>query len=102
MWDGDDLTRCARTDSRTRSCRSVSLPPGALVLLGCPALVMVSACAQGHYQRREGSSLVTVEGYIFMPDVLMDPENAVGFFSLVMATDDLPSEDYDVTKPGGK
>lgn len=28
----------------------------------------------------------------------MEPENAVGFFSLVMATDDLPTEDYDVTK----
>jgi len=80
----------------------VSLPPGAVVLLGGPALVTVSVCAQGHYQRREGSSLVTVEGYIFMPEVLMNPENAVGFFSLVMATDDLPSEDYDVTKPGGK
>lgn len=54
---------------------------------------------QGHYERREGSSLVTVQGYIFQAEHAMEPENAVGFFSLVTATDDLPSEDYDVTKP---
>lgn len=54
--------------------------------------------AQGHYERREGSSLVTVQGYIFQAEHPMEPENAVGFFSLVMATDDLPTEDYDVTK----
>lgn len=54
---------------------------------------------KGHYERREGSSLVTVQGYIFQAEHAMEPENAVGFFSLVTATDDLPSEDYDVTKP---
>lgn len=53
---------------------------------------------KGHYERREGSSLVTVQGYIFQAEHPMEPENAVGFFSLVMATDDLPTEDYDVTK----
>lgn len=57
-----------------------------------------SLTAQGHYERREGSSLVTVQGYIFQAEQPMEPENAVGFFSLVMATDDLPSEDFDVTK----
>ncbi|GAB0495392.1 hypothetical protein MMPV_006692 [Pyropia vietnamensis] len=58
----------------------------------------VSRFYKGHYERREGSSLVTVQGYIFQTEHAMDPENAVGFFSMVMATDDLPSEDYDVTK----
>lgn len=44
---------------------------------------------------------MTVDGYIFKDDVPMEPESAVGFFSMVMATDDLPSEDYDVTKSAG-
>ena len=52
----------------------------------------------GHLDERKGSELVVFSGNLFRDPTDFSREEAVGYFSMIIANDDLPSENYDISK----